>query len=372
MGFTRRLVRKSVRAATPRSVRRAMHPVRTAVHAATPRPIRQLSRVAYTVTNPLGAAENALIGAALNGGSRRARRPRAAAGSPTTSSLSAPATRAEQGAADFELLDMFRSVARERFAASARPVISLPVAVDVPGLERELWADRQSEVPFWRWGKRRQLRLEVQTAAQAAAAETDRSAAGEHRTRQERADLWWQQLRAGDSRVLVAALDAAFADNWSPVQVTHLPGADVTLRLQLPGPDVLPERKPVLTPTGRTSSKAWSKTDHADTYAEILGAHLLATVRETFAVGPSVTSVRVTGVRCSEQDREEVLFDVTVARGSVPVNDIRYGEQILAQSPRGLRRTGRTREVSAWPPADLNPQTAPTSPDPSRTEDQGQ
>jgi hypothetical protein len=59
MGFARRVVRKSVRKATPRPVRKAMHPARTARRAVTPRPVRQASRAVYTVTNPLGAAEKA-------------------------------------------------------------------------------------------------------------------------------------------------------------------------------------------------------------------------------------------------------------------------------------------------------------------------
>lgn len=72
MGLVRRVVRKSVRKATPRSVRKAMHPVRTARRAVTPPPVRKVTRALYTVTNPLGAAENALIGSVLNvGGHRR-------------------------------------------------------------------------------------------------------------------------------------------------------------------------------------------------------------------------------------------------------------------------------------------------------------
>jgi hypothetical protein len=65
MGFARRVVRKSVRRATPRSVRRAMHPARTVKNAVTPRPVKQVSRAAYTVRHPVGAAENKVIGAAL-------------------------------------------------------------------------------------------------------------------------------------------------------------------------------------------------------------------------------------------------------------------------------------------------------------------
>ena len=73
MGFARRVVRKSLRKATPRPVRKAMHPARTVKNAVTPRPVRQVSRAAYTVRNPAGAAENKLIGAALNAGTGRRR-----------------------------------------------------------------------------------------------------------------------------------------------------------------------------------------------------------------------------------------------------------------------------------------------------------
>ena len=65
MGFARRVVRKSVRRATPRPARKAMHPARTVRNAATPRPVKQVSRAAYTARRPVGAAENAMIGAAL-------------------------------------------------------------------------------------------------------------------------------------------------------------------------------------------------------------------------------------------------------------------------------------------------------------------
>lgn len=73
MGFARRVVHKSVRKVTPRPVRKAMHPARTVRKAVTPKPVRQASRAAYTVRHPVGAAENKVIGAALNGGRSRRR-----------------------------------------------------------------------------------------------------------------------------------------------------------------------------------------------------------------------------------------------------------------------------------------------------------
>jgi hypothetical protein len=53
-----------------------MHPARTVKNAVTPRPAKQVSRAAYTVRHPVGAAENKVIGAALNGGRSRRRRRR--------------------------------------------------------------------------------------------------------------------------------------------------------------------------------------------------------------------------------------------------------------------------------------------------------
>jgi hypothetical protein len=74
MGLGRRIVRKTVRKATPRPVRQVMHPARTVKNAVTPRPVKQASRAVYTVRHPVGATENMMIGAALNaaiGGRRR-------------------------------------------------------------------------------------------------------------------------------------------------------------------------------------------------------------------------------------------------------------------------------------------------------------
>jgi hypothetical protein len=45
-----------------------MHPARTVKNAVTPRPVKQVSRAAYTVRHPVGAAENKAIGAALSAG----------------------------------------------------------------------------------------------------------------------------------------------------------------------------------------------------------------------------------------------------------------------------------------------------------------
>lgn len=227
MGFGRRLVRKTVRKATPRPVRRAMHPVRTAKYAVTPRPIREVSRAVYTVTNPLGAAENKLIGAALNSGSRRRASPGRSGAS--TRSRSAPArqvvggtgVRAAEAAASHDRLAQLMAVQRERFAAAQRPLVPDPGPVDQKPFQQQEWDRRKGEAHIWQRARRRQLRAEAAEYGQA-----------------------------------------------------HV------------------------TPTGRLSSRVWTKTELNQVYAQLQGAHLLATIREAWAVAPSLTNTGAVARSC--------------------------------------------------------------------------
>jgi hypothetical protein len=76
-------------------------------------------------------------------------------------------------------------------------------------------------------------------------------------------------LSQGESIVMTAALNAAFADNPAPVVVIEASGSSAVLELELPGLDVLPEKKAHVTPSGRLSSKAWTKTELNQVYAEL-------------------------------------------------------------------------------------------------------
>lgn len=326
MGLGRKLVRR----ATPRSVRRAMHPVRTAKRAITPRPVRQLSRAAYTITNPLGAAENALIGAALgSGGSRRRRRRGPTRSSPAnrvaSSGVTAADVRAAEAAASDGQLAALMAVQRARFAPAQRPVTADPPLVDPVPLERDEWRRRKGEAHVWQRGRRARLRAEVASHAQAVAAERYAQAYQEQRGQQANADRWWHALNAGEPAVVSAALTAAFADNPAPVEVIRAVGDEAALRVWLPGIEVLPEKRATVTPTGRLSTKAWTKTGRNEAYAALLGAHLLATVREAWAVAPSPMRLRIGGVRQVSGGPVELLFEVAVGRCEGRWDDDQWG-----------------------------------------------
>ncbi|MFF4599789.1 hypothetical protein [Amycolatopsis sp. NPDC001319] len=111
--------------------RKTAHPIRTVKYAVTPRPVRQLSRAIYTVTNPLGAAENALVNSLFAGRGKNRRRTATRAAAPrATPTTSTSDVRAAEGAAAHDQLAALMSVQRERFSPAQRPVINSPVPVD--------------------------------------------------------------------------------------------------------------------------------------------------------------------------------------------------------------------------------------------------
>lgn len=369
MGFARRVVRKSVRKATPRSVRKAMHPVRTAKNAITPRPVKRLSRAVYTVTNPLGAAENALIGSVLNGGrgSRRKTRSRSSGRSSSTQRPrssgtggqgSAAGVRAAEAIASQDTLAQLMVVQRERFAVAQRPVAAAPELPDPAPLRAAEWNRLKRQAHFWQRERRAQLRAQAFGSADAQNIAAYQAALAHAATWQQQADRWWDALNRGESNVLAAALAAAFADNSAQVAVMSADGHRVTLALALPALEVVPAKKAHVTPGGKLSSKAYTQTERNQVYADLIGAHLLATLRETWAVAPSVTQVRVLGVHpvlesSPTTGRYAALFDITATRAATNWADDGTGSRLLTSGPCGLRRTGRVAAVTTWGPGEL-------------------
>lgn len=332
-------------------------PVRTVKYAVTPRPVRQVSRAVYTITNPLGAAENKLIGAALNAGSghRHPATPVRSFSMPAERSVSGTGVRAAEAVASRDRLATLMAVQRERFTQAQRPVIPDPEPVHPAPFERQEWARRKSEAHFWQRAKRNQLCADIREHAQRHAAALLAHARAEQEKQQAEADAWWDALNMGEPGVLAATLGAAFADNPAPVAVIKVDGPAAALAVLLPGPDVLPEKKPHVTPSGRLSSKAWPKTELNEVYAQLLGAHLLATMREAWAVAPSLTNVRLIGIRASAGVSFDVLFDVDLDRAGGLWDDDRWGDTILGKAQWGLNRTGRAQEIHPWPPQKLRP-----------------
>lgn len=350
-----------------------MHPVRTTKNAITPRSVKQLSRAAYTVRNPLGAAENALIGSVLNagGGRRRSTGSRDRSGSARQPASSrevfvGTGVRAGEALESVDRIASLMAVQRDRFGPVVMPQVPDPIPPDQLAMQKALWNGLGPARPsFWKRKERRQVRERLAEQAADDAHEHHQAALAAAANDRARADEWWTELHAGDPATVTAALTAAFADNVAPTVVLDAGRSKARILLLLPEVDVLGPKQAHVTPSGRLSSRNWPKADLHDAYAALLGAHVLATARETWAVAPSVDRAQVIGVRpASPQSKPavvagglEVLFDVLLDRSDPRWNDDDYSYDVFTDQAHGLRRTGKTFAVSAWPTADLPPKT---------------
>lgn len=372
MGFARRVVRKSIRKATPRTVRRAMHPVRTTRNAITPRPIKRMSRAVYTVTNPLGAAENALIGAVLypGGGRRRRTSSRSSGGGGRSSGSSGgvlvgSGIRAQQALESVDLLAKVMAVQRERFAPASCPVVADPAPPDQLLMQRTAWAALGKSRPRpWKRTQRRETRARLAAQVAQAAEQQHRAALTEVARQRSQVRAWWGALQDGEPETVQAALVAAFADNVAPVSVMWARADQAGLLLLVPEIEVLGAKQAHVTAAGRLSSRNWPVFDLHEAYAGLLGAHLLATAREAWAVGPSLRSLNIVGLRqagaagaADRFGRYEVLFDVDLSRFEGQWGSDSYGEDVLGDPSQGLHRTGKNLRVAPWAAKSLRPQT---------------
>jgi len=358
MGFARRVVRKSIRKATPRPVRRAMHPARTVKNAVTPRPVKQVSRAAYVATHPVGAAENKIIGAALGGGGRRttgtgrsrssgARQPAASGGAV------GGGIRADEAAAALEQLNRLMAIGRQPFADARPPLIPGAAAIDPKPLVEREWQRRKGEASWWKRSRRKQIRTEARAYGKRQAAEAFAQARRDQQVRQEAADAAWSALCSGERSAVMTAIKDVFHDTPIPAIVLDAGRIEATVIVLLPGPHVLPEKMPHVTPTGRLSIKAWPKTELNQTYARLLGAFLLSTCRGAWAAAPSLSKLRIIGLREVATVRREVLFDVEAFRAVGAWDNDDWGLSVLDQAPYGLNRVGRSQEVRAWAEGDV-------------------
>lgn len=124
----------------------------------------------------------------------------------------------------------------------------------------------------------------------------------ERNVAQDELDAGWQLLLANDPVTVVATLEAAFEDNEARAAALDVNGSEVVLVVLSPSPDTLPERMPATTTAGNLTLKKITKSDRAYLYKAMVCGHVLATVREAFAVGPGLEAARVVAFRSNGLD----------------------------------------------------------------------
>ncbi len=348
MGLARKVVRRAVRRSVPRSVWRATHPISTAKRALTPKPVRTAKRAVYTVVHPVSAAQSKVVNYMYSTPAKGRSRSGSGASSGQSrtypSQVSGSGVRAEEAVRSVNQLNALLQLRELRYAPAQREVLIAPAPVDPRSYFQQYWRESKRAVPFWKFADRRALRERTLESARSAAERRTLELRLAHDFEQRKVDVLWEALLAGETETLGQALRQRFQQEHRQISISALSDTSVSFALRLPTIDVVPAKKAHITPTGRLSSKAWTKSELNQVYADVIAAALMSAIRIAWAAGPSLQELRVTGMASAS----DVLFDVTIDRQRFDASNDSSAELLLASAERGVRRMGATKAITPW------------------------
>jgi hypothetical protein len=240
-----------------------------------------------------------------------------------------------------------------QFESARRALAPDPGPVDYEEIEGRCLAAELSGVGFFdRAGRRAAKERAVSQAAAQVQAEGARRAS-EHKAVQEELDEQWDKLCRNEPEAITQALGVAFQRRKLSAAPLEVQGAGVFLLIRFGTTDVIPDRKPDFTPTGLPTTRKRTKAEINDVYAQALASAVLAAVRETFAVAPSIAEVRVLVVRKDPRVERPSDFLSAIYAGAfsrdrcehLAWNSVNPLEELLLAPGALLHRKGATSEV---------------------------
>jgi hypothetical protein len=110
-------------------------------------------------------------------------------------------------------------------------------------------------------------------------------------------DEAWQRLLANDPETVIGTLAEAFEDNEAAAAPVGVTANEVSIVVLVPNVDAVPDRRPTTTAAGNLSLKKLTKRESTSFYTLVVVGHVLATLKEAFAVAPSIESGRIIAIR---------------------------------------------------------------------------
>ena len=116
----------------------------------------------------------------------------------------------------------------------------------------------------------------------------------------------WRDLLANEPYAVMGTLVAAFQDNQALAAAVDVEGAEARIVVLVPDVLALPDRVPGTTATGAVSLRKAKKGELNELHFDVVCGHVLATLKETFAVAPRIEVVSIVAV----QERGDGAGDV--------------------------------------------------------------
>ena len=215
-------------------------------------------------------------------------------------------------------LEAITRLHEQDFEPAERPLAEPPDQVDGEALRKEFVRGALKGINIFRRAARRAAVESATRHAQLASdAERERRAAS-HRLAQAALDQAWAEIVANDPVAVMQQLVAAFEDNAAPAAPLAIDGSEATVAVLIPGDDSIPDQMPGITAAGNPSIRKMTKKERDGLIALLVAGYVLATVKETFAVAPGLTSVRIVALRSAGMSAYGTRRGEAVAAALVP------------------------------------------------------
>jgi hypothetical protein len=315
-----------------------------------PRPLKQARRAIYTTTNPAGAVGGAVEDAivdALRVSRRSSRRPTHVAR--PRADASARYLQFEEAIQENAALDQILQAHMTPIESSLPPRASEPEPVNESAIRRKREREAKRGIRIWHRADRRAAReAAADIAAREARAERGRRQRACEK-QQEELDEQWAALLDNEAGAVSDAIVNSLADTPYPVLAVGASASTAVAFVGFPDVDVVPDRFPASTPTGRPTVRKRSKTERNELYAEALASFTLANAKKVLGVAPGAQSVVVVTLRpYGSEDGWE-----PVARGRFTRAELEETEftspalHVFAEVGGRLARRGRTGQIEA-------------------------
>jgi HEAT repeat protein len=160
----------------------------------------------------------------------------------------------------------------------------------------QITADEQARLDA-AWADLQQRRVRVEELVGDEGRELAAKAKSKREDDQALLDEAWQRLTSNDPATVISALEAGFADNGAAATPIDCEGDKATVTVLYGHPDLIPDRTPALTASGKPTLHKRTKSNRNELYLHSLASNVLATVKEGLAVCPSLGAITVLVVR---------------------------------------------------------------------------
>lgn len=295
MGFGIRIAPGVRISASKRGVRAGIGPRAARIHVGSGRTGISTGTGPFTAWEPLSGS---------SGGRRRSRGGSSVGGARSSGGRSATSLAAyERASRQAQKLEQVQHLEQlelamlrvhlEAFPPVSKPAAPAAAATDRSVILKRLRAAEQAGIPWWRVQQRLDARKRAGAQLAAAVIAEDARRQAEQADAQQAIEAAWSALLANQLELVMGAAEHAFEDNAAPAAPIDVEGDRLSVTMLYGTPDLVPDEKPALTPTGKPTLKRRNKGESADLYAQSLASNVLATAKEAFAVPPGINRVTV-------------------------------------------------------------------------------